>query len=881
MIQCFKKRKIFTCVLDKMSRKKIMESNHWVFNGKELSKNLFVVLLIFSFVISKLSAQMNGWPLSSHGSTIVNSDQLWCTDKAKVSAMSTGATVRQISMENFDGSFSYGDWVMVIQMHQSTGFTGKFTLCEVVTPGTTYPSTSFPFANILEIKPYVLSPYSNTWPSFTFSSSTNDLVQIVKVKRFWNLTINSGVITCPAFDFSKGTGGVLAVMVGNQFTMSGGYLNVTGKGFNVKFNSGGTLGVGGNGANALSGYISAGSCMGSNGGSVDFPTNLGYSIPYLSGSAGLNYYGEAGAILNANSLKNFGASIKGNPGSISNNPLTSGTNTNGVINFTFSHSNYSTNDLHLGCSGNCGFHSASGGGGGGFGGTGGSSFRNITPGYIGYKGENGKKGGNAGEAGAGGGIIYLKVANSTLSFGNSQKRFLSYGTNGGNGGNGGDGGKGGMGGFGANGGCQSGDFITSGGMGGLGDGGNAGNGGDGGNGGCGGPIWILKKNGGTHSNFSNFVSSIAGKGGKGGSSGFKYTFTRTPRPTNYSPSLSGSVCNNPIVFTFASQYKYCPPVVCDCDEVFRHLGADLSTDVRYSNVSGAKYKIISNSNPSLEPIYWDGTDLLSYSKISGTCTTKYECRMRRNDLFIDFMDKLFGKSDLLSYSGTGSLISGLVSVGMIGSKTQLYSNAGYLIYEYDPNTGRLTDYDDFKNPYVTAQACDQTTGALVWTPPITGSGPGGTNTVEIPFIDDAPFVGNPTGNSGLDGNDAGDGEFFEDNLVSTVNHENNGFQIANSELFDEIDNKIFEKVGNSSNSGFEDNLNNYFLIRYLDNDLLIKNIINETGSFSIINNLGQEISSGILLAQCQNVMNLKSGIYYVKIKLKNREFIKKIFVGRD
>lgn len=841
-------------------------------SGLEINSKIILAIIL---LLKGLQAhgQMNGWPLISHGSTTISSNQVLCKDRARVISMTSGSSIRTLTLNNFEGSFSQGDWVMVIQMHQGTGFTGKYTMCEITATGTITAPSSLTTTSTIDVKPYTLgSTYTNSWPTFVLGGA-DDIVQILKISRFWDLTVTAGIITCPAFDYTKGTGGVLAVMVGNQFTMSGGYFNVSGKGFHVKYNSGGGIGIGGLGAVASSSFLPGGSCAGSNGGSVDFPINLGYTIPYNTGVLFKDYYGESGAILNAVSPQKFGASTKGSFGGVANNSSTIGTSTTGVVSFTTSHSDYSNHDLQLGCSGNCGISPATGGGGGGFGGPGGSSFLNVSAGFSGYIGQNGLSGGNAGDFGIGGGILYLKVANSSLSMSNSQKRFISKGTNGGNGGNGGDGGMGGIGGFGANGGCQSGDFVSSGGIGGFGDGGAGGNGGDAGNAGCGGTVWILKKNGGTHSNFSSYVSIGAGKGGKGGSSGFKFTFTRTPRPTNYFPALSTLPCKSPGAFSLATPYRYCPPVVCDCNEVFRHLGEDMATDVSFSNVGGSIYEINSTTNPSQNSIYWDGVDLLSYSKVTGSCTTKYECRMKRNDLFIDFMDKVTGNSSLMSYNGAGSLTSGLMTVGMNGLNTQLFSIGGHLIYEYNPTLGRLTDYDDLANPYVTVHVCDQTTGVLIFGPASANClGPGNNQTIEIPFIDDAPFVGIPNGTEGSDGGDAADGEVFEDDMVSSpipeerkniYDYQNSYKKLKNVDLIEQVSNQ-----------------NKPYSIGSIVNGLLIINNDDLKGDYFVLNNLGQVVNKGDV-KDSRIAINLNNGVYYLHLFLDNKEYVEKIYVGNN
>lgn len=828
-------------------------------------------------------AQMNGWPLSTHGSEIVNSDQLWCADRAKVVMMSTGTSVRQIAMENFEGSFSNGDWVMVIQMHQSTGFIGKYTLCEVVTSGTTYPSTSFPFTNNLEIKPYVLSPYTNTWPSFTFSSSTNDIVQIVKVKRLWDLTINSGVITCPAFDFSKGTGGILAIMVGNQFEMSGGYISVAGKGFHVHYNVNGRLGIGSFGMPASTSYLPTGQCVGSKAGHVNNSNSI-YTANYFSNAVSKNLYGSSDGNLNsAPGAYSYYLSSTGSNGGLANNSIIIPDQSQNYTKFWFSHSNYSANDLHLGCSGDCGQYAATGGGGGGFGGDGGAFNGGLPLGSSGEIGKNGGRGGNAGSPGIGGGILYLKVANSSLNFINNQKRFIASATNGGNGGNGGDGGKGGYGGIGAAGDCRSGDFVSAGGIGGFGDGGDGGNGATAGTGGCGGTIWILKKSSGTHSSFGQYATNNTGKGGRGGSSGFKYTFTKTPRPINYSPSLLNLPCNSGPKFTLPNKYVHCPPVVCDCDEVFHHLGNDMAPNVDFTNVSGLIFKINSTSKLSEAPIYWDGIDLLYYYKIVGSCTTKYECKMAKKILFSEFMDKCFGLSSLQSYNGLNSLYSGVKAVGMNGVNTKLYSVDGHLIYEYNPILDKLTDLDDLTNPNVTAHACNLTTGKLTAGKRY-GVGDNGGE-LEDDIFDDIPFEGEPNGTEGEDGVEQSNGNYYEDANIPGPK------QIEKGEILDfdhagiVNNHKLFHENNNSNKINDKDiensKINNLNNVKFnTSSDVIVfhkpENIQCE---FIIFNTVGQIIAKGILQDGETMIKDLIKGIYIIYICNDTGKRISKIHIG--
>lgn len=708
---------------------------HLLDKGKRAS-----LLLAAAISMNCLSSQINGWPLPSHGSSIINSSDVWGSDRARVTAV-TGTTTKNLTLLNLNGSFNNGDWVIVIQM-LGPGM-GSHTLAEVTSTNTVSPpSTS------INVTPYIGGGYTNTWPSFSFG--TNDRVQIVKVSRFWDLTINSGIITCPAFDFTTGTGGILPVMVGNNFIMNGGYFTAHAKGFHHHFASGGGLGIGGSGATQAPSYIPVGSCAGSHTASVDKNTNTAYST-FGENSFGL--LGEPNGALTTTGSILIKTSNNGNAGGLANNSQNPGTSKLGETYYWFGHSNY-PNDLHLGCSGKCGSNAGKGAGGGGYGGTGGTGGPGAPfPGNPGVAGSSGGSGGNTGSAGVGGGIIYLKVANSSFNFSNSHKRFYASASSGYNGGNGGSGGRGGKGGLGADGLCVGGFIQTPGGVGGYGDGGIGADGGDAGTGGCGGTIWVVKKVGGTHVTFGPYVNNAAGAGGKGGAPGYTPKYEKAERPKNYNPVLGSMGCNPGQIFTHSPAWTVCVPVRCDCDEVFRHLGVDMNGAV--TTTTGGINWVISKAGQA--PVYWDQSSTLFYNKVVGTCTTKYECRMKKNSLFIDFMNKMFAQSDLQTYTGA-PLNVGINSTAMSGINTQLYYGT-HLVYEYDPNLDRLTDLDNIQNPYVDVDVCpfdyDKTN-----VPPIPTGGGGGGET--NPIDDEILIINTPTGSDGNDGFSQVDGDFAEE-----------------------------------------------------------------------------------------------------------------------
>jgi hypothetical protein len=621
---------------------------------------------------------------------------------------------------------------MIIQMDGSG--IGNYSMVNVLTAGTTTGPTAS-----LSVEPYLLSPYFNVWPTLSFG--TNDRVQVVKISRFWDLTVTAGRITCPAYDVNSGTGGILAVMVGNDFAMSGGYFDVHAKGFYPHFPTGG-LGAGGTGAAGRTTHFPGGATQGSHSASVDVNQQSAYSTAYTPNSGSDGMYGETDGALHyvgtGTPTKQFYTSHNGQNGGTANNTGSPGSATTGEVNYNSVGTSSYPGSLILGGSGVAGTNGGAGGGGGGKGGTGGGT-NNTRPTsgspVAGSNGNAGFTGGGAGAGGAGGGILIIKVANSDLSgLSSASKHFIASGSQGANGSNAGDGGMGGEGGLGAEGGCN-GDFVTPGGIGGTGDGGVGGNGGDAGSGGKGGPVWIIKKNGGTHSTFNSHVNNLGGKGGRGGAPGYTATHVNTRRPRNYeNPGLSGLGCLNG-EFDHAPGKTQCPSIVCDCDAVFDYLGTSLNGTVAFSG-AGANWQI---SKGGLD-VHWDKTNYVLYyeSTVSG-CTTRYECRMKWQTTYLEFMDKVFGEADLETYSAGGS--PGIDAVSMSGSKTRLLAPGGHIMMEYDPALDRLYDLDNLTQPYVDVDVCSYDYSVQ--------SGGGGGGGGQVPD-DEVLIKREPTGNYGAD-----------------------------------------------------------------------------------------------------------------------------------
>jgi hypothetical protein len=711
-----------------------------------------ILIILMLFVCQNATAQIVGFPLSTHGTKSVNSDETWCTDRARVTNAS-GSGPYTLTLSDFTGSFTQDDWLMIIQM-EGTGI-GNYSMVNVLTSGTTTaPSTS------LSVTPYG----SNAWPTLSFG--TNDRVQVVKISRHWNLTVTAGRITCPAYDVNSGTGGILAVMVGNDFVMSGGYFDVHAKGFYPHFPTGG-LGAGGAGAAASSAWSFGGVTQGSHSASVDVNQEPDYSTAYTQNSGSAGMYGETNGALHYVGIspptQQFYTSYNGQNGGSPNNFGLPGGTTAGEVNYnTVTTSSY-PGTLVMGGSGVAGANGGTGGGGGGKGGDGGA--RNISAsisstGSSGSSGGAGDNGGVAGAGGAGGGILYLKVFASDLTgITNNQKRFIATGSQGANGGNGGDGGMGGAGGLGAVGFCDGTiGFVTPGGVGGYGDGGNGGNGGDAGSGGLGGTIWILK-GGGIHTTaYSSFADNLGGLGGRGGAPGYKTMHTNTRRPRNYQGGdLSALTCHGGN-FDHAPAFTFCPPVVCDCDEVFDYLGT-MAGSVSFT-ASGGLGSISTSGGGSGAPIEWDfANQVLYYDQITGSCTTRFECRMKKQATFGEFMDKVFAISNLETYGGS-PLNPGIDAVSMNGSNTRLLAPGGHLILEYLPLQDRLYDFDAIAQPYVDVDVCPF--DYIVQGGSGTGSG-GGPYTPD----DDILIERTPGGNYGADaGATPTNGDFEEQVPVS-------------------------------------------------------------------------------------------------------------------
>jgi gliding motility-associated-like protein len=196
-------------------------------------KKIFCTLLVLAAGLPAVAQQgKDGAGVVNGAGTIVNS---YTTLSADVSAGSTAITVGSVA------SLSAGDLVMIIQMQ------GAVTNVQSPFPGIGDPNSAGPYNSTFgEITSYngagnnemaeISSIAANT---ITFncalinSYSAAGKTQIVRVPRYTSLAIGaSGVITCPHWDRNLGYGGVIALEVhGNTTITSGGRIDATGLGF--------------------------------------------------------------------------------------------------------------------------------------------------------------------------------------------------------------------------------------------------------------------------------------------------------------------------------------------------------------------------------------------------------------------------------------------------------------------------------------------------------------------------------------------------------------------------------------------------------------------------------------------------------------------------
>ncbi|MDP2174951.1 MAG: T9SS type A sorting domain-containing protein [Bacteroidota bacterium] len=484
-------------------------------------KKMFSLLaIILSFALPS-KGQMIGWPTSTTNLTVSSGTTHYAdAARANVSIIS-GSSPVVITFQNETSDFNStnlttsnpNNYLLIIQMEGPTAGRHERILINNINFTT----------KEIEVNVAALNHIY----------STINKVQIVKVEIYDEVTLNDGgKITCSKYDRTNGHGGVLP-MIMNLFTINGGAVDASGKGFDCNQ----TMGVAGTGAANNPWTVGAGSFG---------PVN---TAPYHTFPTTPGTYGTGGQ-----------------SGEAANNTGSSGTNSSYTIPYagTFV-TPINPNILTLGKWGilNSTHKAGDGGGGGGEGGDGGesNSICSNGSGAPGQLGEDGQAGGDAGKAGAGGGIILFKIRDNLVN--NAFlgiPRIYSNGENGwaGRAGKGG-GATGGAGGLGSLGCCDAGALYYSGPNGGYGDPGIGAGGGSGGDGGGPGTIWFKFMGAVPPSVTPPLFRVWGGKGGKGGNGSVGI-------PTN---TQFTSTFDEPCVTWSSGGTGSGDDTICNCEETFR------------------------------------------------------------------------------------------------------------------------------------------------------------------------------------------------------------------------------------------------------------------------------------------------------------------------
>lgn len=677
----------------------------WISNGrKKMQGSLYFTLAAFMLLFTQgIQGQMVGWPASSSDNCLTaqtktinitaphpNNKYYLDAHRARVTAENPNGANYELDLIDYSSSSTDFDdaekWCLVIQM--IGGDVGVHVLVEIVSISGNTLTVSLPNGNI--------------WPTFDYTGTNRNRVQIIKIETYWDLTLQSGEVTCHEFDHVKGTGGVAPLIVGGGLTINGGWFNVSGKGYMNTAD----LGSGGPGATAL-------------------PLN---SMPPSTNPVGvggdLAINSPTGNICHQFAVPppwNVTPGFQGNSGDDANNPMDPGTSTSSHTTYhPGTVSDYSNGLLRMGQAGDFGMNAGHGGGAGGHGGSGGNTGNNLTFGASGLFGQNGESGGNPNKGGRGGGVMYFKIAgwvtpSDIIDLGGKYKLFYADGGQALSGTHGGDGGIGGEGGDGAEGFCNA-DLDAAGGWGGFGTSGIGAGGGEGGNAGKPGTIWLIKKSGGSYTppSYGPYASLRGGKGGGGGSGGYSTIFETNFEPRNYPVPFNTLPCN-----TFMPKYELCAipmpceDVVCDCDEVFKHWGENGSTG----------FTVDITTNPDLweidftsaQNIYYDAIQKMLYveKNIYG-CNIRYNCEMIKSSTFHTMMKKATTQIDLEKYkpsSGTDLKVGVNVSsynASSGGFETELFGGSPtHRVFVYEPYIKTLTDVDNVNKIKVTTGNCGE------------------------------------------------------------------------------------------------------------------------------------------------------------------------------
>jgi hypothetical protein len=705
-------------------------------------------------------------------------------------------------------------------------------------------------------------PNGNTWPTFDYTGR----VQIIKIETYWDLTLQSGEVTCHEFDHTTGTGGVAPLIVGGGLTFNGGWFNVSGKGYMNTAD----LGSGGSGATAQP---------------KGFDPNGGHP-----GGIGGDFQANGSNICHPNLIPPPWVIAKGDDGEDGDGPNNNGNNGTSTSNHTPYHSgsvsNYSNGLLIMGQAGDFGMNAGFGGGAGGHGGNGGADGSGLVLGLSGSQGQNGGDGGNPNKGGRGGGVMYFKIAGWTThsditNLGGKYRLFYADGGQALSGTHGEDGGLGGEGGDGGEGDCNPTplpNLFAAGGWGGFGLSGIGAGGGEGGNAGKPGTIWLIKKSGGSYSpsSYGPYVSLRGGKGGGGGSGGYSAIFDSNFEPRNYPVPFNTLPCNTGPPYELCAIPMPCEDVVCDCDEVFKHWGENGST-------TGFTVDITSNPNlweVDLAPaqnIYYDAIQKMLYveKNIYG-CNIRYNCEMIKSSTFHTMMRKATAQIDLETFipsSGTDLDVGVDVSsynASSGGFETELFGgNPTHHVFTYNPSTKTLTDEDHKEKIKVSTGNCGEKQRiyfqglGFIGTEPGIG-GPGGPySTGYYAEIQRILVRDVKTGPDGDDGDDEVDGEF--------------------DDLFEESEGSL---VHQDETTGIEEKVldfNKNFIVKsvvlYSGNvELTMMKQIPDGSICKLYAIDGKLLSSGKIQNSKIQFNYLTSGVYIVKVASEGKTYAQRILI---
>ncbi|MDI1235669.1 MAG: T9SS type A sorting domain-containing protein [bacterium] len=604
---------------------------------KTLGKLTAIAVMLFTSP-SLLKGQMIGWPAAlpsqdfPSGGGIVEMDQV----RAKATGVISGAT--NITFTNAVGTFSIGDYVLIIQMEGiNNGMHEMRYINSIISP------TLFTISAPVSSNPY----------------NTADVVQIVKVPVYDEVFLASGdEITCSPYNSVNGTGGILTFIANDIRFQTGGYFNVSAKGFEYNLSG---IGTGGTGAIASSIYGGGGA------GGMPVVTNYPTYCPPLI----LATPGTGGG--------------QGDPGdNLGNN----GTTTTGTLT---THSNSSLyNIIAMGDCGDAGIKGGKGGGAGGHGGIGGQSNSICSGGSAlqGAVGSNGEIGGDAAKGGRGAGIMLIKIHNgiSYTSTPNNKLRFIANGENGAPGLCPNIGGFGGAGGVGTPG-CCSGSDYANGNYGGFGGPGNGAGGGDGGSGGEHGTIWLKFK---TSVPGTLIAGNFAVNGGKGGAGGLG----AKAYETNY-------ISTNP--WPFCTTPTYCPPSpaqprhFCDCDKAFQLLSKTSGSSFSSSGTTFIGTGISSEYNTTdITLVSYDGSDY-------------YHCNLYNKTICDDIFAKMTGPV-LPTIYPLGEDVSLTTATQFLGDNTWYSTTSSTKMFNYLNTNKYLIDYTDPARQKCYIAPCFETDG---------------------------------------------------------------------------------------------------------------------------------------------------------------------------